>query len=161
MARRQPSPPEPVPGLRPGLLTTEELLHVVRSRLLAGWVLVVGDTEAIGRLERDVYPPVAAANEDFELILLPTASGILSLFLARNTEALRRFLERAGAWTPEEIRRMVLLEFGPLEGLHAPVRAEWPMEMSREEWVSRAVDALVIATRRWPRPGKLGGQEQD
>jgi hypothetical protein len=67
-------------------LTLDEVAKTLKRRLLDGWVVVTGDVEAIGRLEKTFFTPGKPENADFELLVLssPSGVGVRYLFLAKK-----------------------------------------------------------------------------
>jgi hypothetical protein len=71
-------------------LTDEELRKSIEEKLMSDWILIRGDPNVVGVLERAVYPPGTAMNEDFVAYWLPRVSD--NFFLGRKTGRLRVFL---------------------------------------------------------------------
>ncbi len=127
------------------LLFHEELLAAIRARLLSGWVLVHGPSEALTHLEQEVYKPGTDANAGYEIFLGTGNGKLLPIHLIRKTMALQRFLEKGGN-PPEEFEDLIFLEFGPVFENQAPVILTRLREMSLETWVDSVLASIDIST---------------
>ncbi len=115
------------------------LLNYLRKRLLGDWVLVLGDSDCIARLEETIYMPGTPANRDFELIIAPTKDGFLApIFMARKTRKLREFLELSD----EEWKSLLIIEFLGVVGDKCMAQVIGPKQEHRSKAVETIIDKL-------------------
>jgi hypothetical protein len=81
-------------------LTDEELRGSIEERLMSDWILIRGDPEVVGILEKVVYPPGSAKNEDFVAYFIPRFPDYF--FLGKKTDGLRGFLSATNRGLADE-----------------------------------------------------------
>jgi hypothetical protein len=74
------------------MLELEEGLELLKKKLLEGWVYIVGEHPCLMILEDIVYPPRTEKNRDFWFAFIRTTGKVITFFLGKKTEELRKFL---------------------------------------------------------------------
>lgn len=76
-------------GIRP--VDRDELLHLLASKLRNDWVLLLGDLDVMGWLERQVYLPPDGKNDDYEMISGKGTKGLFHIQIGKKLRGLSRF----------------------------------------------------------------------
>lgn len=76
----------------------EDLIDDIEGKLRHGWILVLGNLDAIVSLENEVYTPGTPDNADFALYVLPGFPP-RSLFIAKKTPKLKELMQ----WQKHEL----------------------------------------------------------
>ena len=136
-----------------GISSISEARDYIRRRLMGGWVVVIGNGDAITNVEHGIYPPGTPKNADFEMV-----GTFPFVFLAKKTDELRTLCH--------------IPDFDDLAGLrfHAPIdltgvegHVGWLVEAIIYDKAhgdkAAAIDRLVLQlTQQW---GDLPELQQD
>ena len=77
--------------------------QIIYNRLCEGWIIITGDRDALGIMERIVYPPGTMKNADIEFLTVP----MRYFWIGRKTQELKHFLKMEN-W-PTEWKEMIHL----------------------------------------------------
>jgi len=71
------------------MLDPEDSYLWIYRKMIAGWVVIVGDPDSISRLEYAIYPPGTQKNADFEAVLRP----VYPFYLGKKTPELCKLMQ--------------------------------------------------------------------
>lgn len=86
------------------LLNIAELKNLIKRRLKAGYVVLLGAPELVQVIEANAYPPGTSENKLFELLLSPSLP-YLGVFLVKKTDKLANLLGN-----PPDLDKTICLE---------------------------------------------------
>ena len=125
------------------IVGSEQTYSWLYRRLSRDWILITGDSEALTRLEYEVYTPNTFKNADFEAVFIPGSS----LFIGRKRPELKNLLQLKD--DPEAWKSLFALILHPMAGNSLIAETEHfrpgiDRERYLEDWIRRLLESLGI-----------------